>query len=159
MVFDKYFCVFPVCKCNFNFTWQLHNAMFLFEQEFHKSSRARSSSMIPAPAYSPPEDSFKDDVAITVEKTMKKYLDNLMRFLEGISSRLSQLELYCYNLDKSIGEMRHDLVRDHGEADLKLKSLKKHLQEVSSICLPYFLCHAPISVSLSLSLSLFPSFL
>ncbi|KAA8526383.1 hypothetical protein F0562_008414 [Nyssa sinensis] len=56
--------------------------------------------------------------------------DNLMRFLEGISSRLSQLELYCYNLDKSIGEMRSDLVRDHGEADSKLKSLEKHVQEV-----------------------------
>ncbi|XVF01993.1 hypothetical protein REPUB_Repub04eG0137900 [Reevesia pubescens] len=66
----------------------------------------------------------------TVEKTMKKYADNLMRFLEGISSRLSQLELYCYNLDKSIGEMRSDLVRDHGDADSKLKFIEKHLQEV-----------------------------
>lgn len=66
----------------------------------------------------------------TVERTMKKYADNLMRFLEGISSRLSQLELYCYNLDKSIGEMRSDLGRDHGDSDAKLKSLEKHLQEV-----------------------------
>ncbi|XLS55021.1 hypothetical protein HN51_004776 [Arachis hypogaea] len=60
---------------------------------------------------------------------MKKYADNLMRFLEGISSRLSQLELYCYNLNKSIGEMRSDLNRDHGGQDLKLKALEKHLQE------------------------------
>ncbi|KAE9456119.1 hypothetical protein C3L33_11995, partial [Rhododendron williamsianum] len=51
-------------------------------------------------------------------------------FGKGLSSRLSQLELYCYNLDKSIGEMHSDLVRDHGEADLKLKSLEKHMQEV-----------------------------
>ncbi|XAR55505.1 Non-specific serine/threonine protein kinase [Bertholletia excelsa] len=98
-------------------------------KEFHKSRMARSS-MFPTPAYSPPEESFHQDVISTVEKTMKKYADNLMRFLEGISSRLSQLELYCYNLDKSIGEMRSDLVRDHGEADLKLKSLDKHIQEV-----------------------------
>ncbi|KAL6975834.1 hypothetical protein U1Q18_024630 [Sarracenia purpurea var. burkii] len=98
-------------------------------KEFHKSRMARSS-MFPAPAYGPPEDSLNQDVISTVEKTMKKYADNLMRFLEGLSSRLSQLELYCYNLDKSIGEMRSDLVRDHGEADLKLKSLEKHLQEV-----------------------------
>ncbi|KAI8006367.1 hypothetical protein LOK49_LG07G02222 [Camellia lanceoleosa] len=69
-------------------------------------------------------------MATTVEKTMKKYADNLMRFLEGISSRLSQLELYCYNLDKSIGEICFDLVHDHGEADSKLKSLEKRLQEV-----------------------------
>lgn len=69
---------------------------------------------------------------------MKKYADNLMRFLEGISSRLSQLELYCYNLDKTIGEMRSDLVRDHVDADLKLKSIEKHLQEVSTTEHPTF---------------------
>ncbi|KAF7822987.1 trithorax group protein osa [Senna tora] len=98
-------------------------------KDFHKSRMARAS-VVPASAYNPPEDSYSQDVIATVEKSMKKYADNLMRFLEGISSRLSQLELYCYNLDKSIGEMRSDLNRDHGEADFKLKSLDKHLQEV-----------------------------
>lgn len=81
--------------------------------------------------YGQQEDSLHQEMISTVEKTMKKYADNLMRFLEGISSRLSQLELYCYNLDKSIGEMRSDLIRDNGEAESKLKSLDKHLQEVS----------------------------
>ncbi|KAK9922464.1 hypothetical protein M0R45_030928 [Rubus argutus] len=98
-------------------------------QDFHKSRIARSP-MYSSAAYGQPEDSLNQDVIATVEKSMKKYADNLMRFLEGISSRLSQLELYCYNLDKSIGEMRSDLNRDHGEADSKLKSLEKHLQEV-----------------------------
>ncbi|XP_059301339.1 uncharacterized protein LOC132053365 isoform X1 [Lycium ferocissimum] len=100
-------------------------------KEFHKSRMTRSS-MLPASTYGgpPEESSFNQDMITTVEKTMKKYADNLMRFLEGISSRLSQLELYCYNLDKSIGEMRSDLVRDHGEADSKLKALEKHVQEV-----------------------------
>ncbi|KAG8364723.1 hypothetical protein BUALT_Bualt18G0028400 [Buddleja alternifolia] len=89
------------------------------------------SPVFPAATYSPPEESsFHQDVISTVENTMKKYTDNLMRFLEGISSRLSQLELYCYNLDKSIGEMRSDLVRDHGESESKLKTLEKHIQEV-----------------------------
>ena len=103
--------------------------LLYFEQEFHKSRMARSS-VFPS-AYSPPEEFKNQEVISTVERTMKKHTDNLMRFLEGISSRLSQLELYCYNLDKSIGEMRSDLVRDHGEADSKLKSLEKHVQEVS----------------------------
>lgn len=89
------------------------------------------TSLFPTTAYNPPEDSLSQDVTVTVEKSMKKYADNLMRFLEGISSRLSQLELYCYNLDKSIGEMRSDLNRDHAEQDSKLKSLEKHVQEVS----------------------------
>ncbi|KAL2474629.1 Protein of unknown function (DUF1421) [Abeliophyllum distichum] len=98
-------------------------------KEFHKNRVARSSGF--PTTYSPPEESsFNQDVISTVDKTMKKYSDNLMRFLEGISSRLSQLELYCYNLDKSIGEMRSELVRDHGEAETKLKFLEKHVQEV-----------------------------
>ncbi|KAG5551916.1 hypothetical protein RHGRI_010132 [Rhododendron griersonianum] len=108
------------------FEFEMWQHFFL---EFHKSRMARSS-IFPASAYGPPEDSFNQDVISSVEKTMKKHTDNLMRFLEGLSSRLSQLELYCYNLDKSIGEMHSDLVRDHGEADLKLKSLEKHMQEV-----------------------------
>ena len=104
-------------------------ALSHFVQDFQKSRISRTA-MFPS-VYNQPEDSFSQDVIATVEKSMKKYTDNLMRFLEGISSRLSQLELYCYNLDKSIGEMRSELGRDHGEADSKLKSLEKHLQEVS----------------------------
>ncbi|CAL0303895.1 unnamed protein product [Lupinus luteus] len=98
-------------------------------KDFHKSRMTRTS-VFPGHAYNPPEDSLHQDVIATVDKSMKKYADNLMRFLEGISSRLSQLELYCYNLEKSIGEMRSDLNRDHGEQDSKLKSLEKHIQEV-----------------------------
>ncbi|XP_065876617.1 uncharacterized protein [Euphorbia lathyris] len=98
-------------------------------KDFQKTRMARSSAY-PASSYNQPEDSFNPDVISIVERTMKKHNDNLMRFLEGISSRLSQLELHCYNLDKSIGEMRSDLGRDHGEADTKLKTLEKHIQEV-----------------------------
>ncbi|OVA07771.1 Protein of unknown function DUF1421 [Macleaya cordata] len=76
------------------------------------------------------EESVNQDLIATVERTMKKYADNLLRFLEGISARLQQLELYCYNLEKSIEEMRSDLTRENIEADSKLRSLEKHLQEV-----------------------------
>ncbi|KAI4378320.1 hypothetical protein MLD38_015811 [Melastoma candidum] len=98
-------------------------------KDFNKSRLSRPT-VYSAPAYSQPEDAFAQDLIATVEMTMKKYTDNLMRFLEGISSRMSQLELYCYNLDKSIGEMRSELTQDHGDADAKLKSMEKHLQEV-----------------------------
>ncbi|KAI3795320.1 hypothetical protein L1987_37971 [Smallanthus sonchifolius] len=99
-------------------------------KEFNKSRMARTS-VFPNSSYSPPDDSGNQEVIImAVERSMKKHTDNVMRFLEGLSSRLSQLELYCYNLDKSIGEMRSDLTRDHGESDAKLKFLEKHLQEV-----------------------------
>ncbi|KAL2328217.1 hypothetical protein Fmac_021644 [Flemingia macrophylla] len=100
------------------------------DPDFHKPRMGRTPLFPPTSAYNPPEESLGQDVIVTVEKSMKKYADNLMRFLEGISSRLSQLELYCYNLDKSIGEMKSDLNRDHAEQDSRLKSLEKHLQEV-----------------------------
>lgn len=70
----------------------------------------------------------KEDVLSAVEKCMKKYADNLLRSLEGITSRLSQLEIYCYKLERSIGELRSDVLRD--ETDHRLKSLEKHLHEV-----------------------------
>ena len=73
----------------------------------------------------------KDDVLSAVEKCMKKYADNLLRSLEGITSRLSQLEIYCYKLERSIGELRSDVLRD--ETDHRLKSLEKHLHEVSKL--------------------------
>ncbi|XP_043702894.1 ataxin-2 homolog [Telopea speciosissima] len=93
-----------------------------------KEGKTGRSSLLNA--YNHQEESLNQDLISTVENTMKKYADNLLRFLEGISSRLSQLELYCYNLDKSVGEMRSDLVGKHSEADSKLRSLEKHLQEV-----------------------------
>lgn len=113
--------------------------MLLFLQDFHKNKLVRPVTYAP-PSCSQPEDSLIQDLVSTVEKSMKRNADSIMRFLEGISSRLSQLELYCYNLDKSIGEMRSELTRDHDEADVKLKSLEKHVQEVSCFRKYNFVC-------------------
>ncbi|KAG8077959.1 hypothetical protein GUJ93_ZPchr0007g5449 [Zizania palustris] len=70
----------------------------------------------------------KEDVLFAVEKCMEKYADNLLQSLEGITSRLSQLEIYCYKHERSIGELRGDVLRD--ETDERLRSLEKHLHEV-----------------------------
>ncbi|KAK1325866.1 hypothetical protein QJS10_CPA01g02019 [Acorus calamus] len=80
--------------------------------------------------YSQPEESCNPDVIAAVEKCMKKYADNLMRYLEGISGRLSQLEVYCHNLERSIADYRSDISHNQDEVDLKFRSLEKHLQEV-----------------------------
>ncbi|XP_071698810.1 uncharacterized protein [Rutidosis leptorrhynchoides] len=99
------------------------------QQEYNKSRMSRPSGF--HTSYSLRDDSGSQDVIIdSVERSMKKHTENIMRFLEGLSSRLSQLELYCYNVDKSIGEIRSDLARDHGESEAKLKFLEKHVQEV-----------------------------
>lgn len=94
-------------------------------KDLHES-RVRSPS---ADVYAQPEEFFREDIIYAVEKCMKKYADNLTMHLEGISGRLTQLELYCYKLERSIGEFHTDIIREQSEADLKLKSLVKHLHE------------------------------
>ncbi|XP_062221716.1 altered inheritance of mitochondria protein 3-like [Phragmites australis] len=93
------------------------------DKDFHDSRLGR-----PFVKVSEQESYGKEDVLSAVEKCMKKYADNLLRSLEGITSRLSQLEIYCYKLERSIGELRSDVLRD--ETDQRLKSLEKHLHEV-----------------------------
>ncbi|XP_074569005.1 uncharacterized protein LOC141825526 [Curcuma longa] len=76
------------------------------------------------------EDYSMEGVLSSVEKCMKKYVDNLHRSLEGVSGRLTQLELVCYKLERTVGELRADFMQDQGEKDMKFKSFEKHLQEV-----------------------------
>jgi hypothetical protein len=108
-----------------------HSDSAIGSKDFRQTRLARPTGF-PTSTYSQPDDSYNHDMDFTsiVERITKKHSENVLRFLEGLSSRLSQLELYCYNLDKSIGEMRNDLVRDHEEGDSKLKAIEKHLQEV-----------------------------
>uniref|UniRef100_A0ACD5VKU0 Uncharacterized protein n=1 Tax=Avena sativa TaxID=4498 RepID=A0ACD5VKU0_AVESA len=93
------------------------------DKDFHESRFGR-----PSVSVYEQESYVKEDVLSAVERCMKKYADNLLRSLEGITSRLSQLEIYCYKLERSIGDLRSDMLR--GETDLRLKSLEKHLHEV-----------------------------
>ncbi|KAG6488081.1 hypothetical protein ZIOFF_056839 [Zingiber officinale] len=78
------------------------------------------------------EDYSREGVLPSVEKCMKKYADNLLRSLDGICGRLSQLEIVCYKLERSVGELRADFTHDQNEKDVKFKFLEKHLQEVSA---------------------------
>ena len=61
---------------------------------------------------------------------MKKQADNLVNSLDVISGRMSQLELYCYKLERSIGELRSDVMDYHSEANLNFRGLDKNVKEV-----------------------------
>lgn len=75
----------------------------------------------------------KEIVTEAIENCMKKQADNLLNSLEVISGRLSQLELYCYKLERSIGELRSDVMDYHGEASLNFRCLEKHVKEVCPV--------------------------
>ncbi|KAK8937671.1 hypothetical protein KSP40_PGU006664 [Platanthera guangdongensis] len=96
------------------------------DKDLHENRVGRPLANI----YGQQEEFSREDVVSAVDKCMKKYADNLTRNLEGISGRLTQLELYCFKLERSIGEFRSDMIREQSEEDLKLASLEKHVHEV-----------------------------
>jgi hypothetical protein len=75
----------------------------------------------------------KKTVTEAIEDCMKKQADNLLQSLDVISGRLSQLELYCYKLERSIGELRSDVMDYHGEANLNFSCLEKNVIEVCPV--------------------------
>ncbi|KAL6848660.1 hypothetical protein ACP4OV_021243 [Aristida adscensionis] len=72
----------------------------------------------------------KEIVTEAIENCMKKQADNLLQSLEVISGRLSQLELYCYKLERSIGELRSDVMDYHAEANGNFQCLEKNVKQV-----------------------------
>eukprot|EP00249_Psilotum_nudum_P015208 c25215_g1_i2 orf=257-2173(-) len=69
-------------------------------------------------------------VVSAVENTMKKYADNLLRVLEGITGQLSQLEVTTHALEHLLVELKATVGNNYGEADGKLRVLNNHLLEV-----------------------------
>ncbi len=69
-------------------------------------------------------------VVATVERTMKKYADNLLHVLEGMSGRLSQLEFNSQHIEYTVGELKVESADNHGAADGKLRSLENMIREV-----------------------------
>lgn len=74
----------------------------------------------------------KDAVMAAVEECMRKQADALLHSLDGIGGRLSQLELYCYKLERSIGELRSDVMDYHGESTANFRCIDKNIRQVIS---------------------------
>lgn len=78
----------------------------------------------------------KDAVMAAVEECMRKQADALLHSLDGIGGRLSQLELYCYKLERSIGELRSDVMDYHGESTANFRCIDKNIRQVRALLLP-----------------------
>ena len=68
-----------------------------------------------------------------VDRTMKKYADNLLHALEGVSSKLAQLEGRTHHLEYSVGELKLTIGNYNGSTDGKLRQFENTLREVSFI--------------------------
>ncbi|KAG8067310.1 hypothetical protein GUJ93_ZPchr0005g14321 [Zizania palustris] len=67
-----------------------------------------------------------------IDRTMKKYADNLLHALEGVSSRLSQLEGRTHHLEDSVGELKLTIGNFNGSTDGKLRQFENTLHEVQA---------------------------
>lgn len=65
-----------------------------------------------------------------IDHTVKKYADNLLHAVEGVSARLSQLETRNRQIDNSIDELKLSVGNNHGVTDGKLRQLENILREV-----------------------------
>ncbi|GJN18102.1 hypothetical protein PR202_gb05227 [Eleusine coracana subsp. coracana] len=86
--------------------------------------------MVRTLVYTQPESYPKDAVVAAVEECMRRQAEGLLHSLDGIGGRLSQLELYCYKLERSIGELRSDVMDYHSEATVNFRCIEKNLRQV-----------------------------
>ncbi|CAM0879766.1 unnamed protein product [Alopecurus aequalis] len=67
-----------------------------------------------------------------IDRTMKKYSDNLLHALDGVSSRLSQLEGRTHHLENSVDDFKLTIGNYNGSTDGKLRQLENMLREVQA---------------------------
>jgi len=87
-----------------------------------------------APSYDlnvrPDKDAVEASTVAAVERTMKKYADNLLRVLEGMSGRLTQLESNSSRMEHSVDKIKVEAADNFGATDGKLRSLENMIREV-----------------------------
>ncbi|XP_010908580.1 uncharacterized protein [Elaeis guineensis] len=67
-----------------------------------------------------------------IDHTVKKYADNLLHTLEGVSSRLTQLESRTHHLESSVDELKVTTGNSSGTTDGKLRQLENILRGVQT---------------------------
>ncbi|XP_057992755.1 uncharacterized protein LOC110646738 isoform X2 [Hevea brasiliensis] len=80
------------------------------------------------------KDQNASDVAIVsvIDKSMKKYADNLVHILEGVSAQLTQLESRTFRLENSVDDLKLSVGNNHGITDGKMRHLENILREVQT---------------------------
>lgn len=85
------------------------------------------------------KDACDTNILIEFDRTVKKYADNLMHALEGVSSRLSQLEGKTHTLESALDDMKLTISIHNGSSDGKLKQLENIMREVTSFLILCFI--------------------
>ncbi|XVF58016.1 hypothetical protein PTKIN_Ptkin07bG0028500 [Pterospermum kingtungense] len=75
---------------------------------------------------------FDMSIVVEIDRTMKKYSDNLMHMIEGVSNRLTQLESRTRRLESSVDDLKVSVGNYHGSMDGKMRQLENILTEVQT---------------------------
>ncbi|KAG8384856.1 hypothetical protein BUALT_Bualt04G0161900 [Buddleja alternifolia] len=67
-----------------------------------------------------------------IDRTMKKYVDDLMHAMDSMSARLSQLETRARSLENSVDDLKVSVENNHGKTDGKMRLLENILREVQT---------------------------
>ncbi|CAM8902035.1 unnamed protein product [Rhodiola kirilowii] len=73
-----------------------------------------------------------ESILSEIDRTMKKYADDLLHALEGVSARLTQLETRTRNLENSVDDIKVSVGNNHGSTDGKMRQLENILREVQT---------------------------
>ncbi|CAA7397587.1 unnamed protein product [Spirodela intermedia] len=77
-------------------------------------------------------DSYDTVTVAEVDSTVKKYADILLHAVEGVSSRLSQLESRTHKFENALDELKLSIGSTYGTTDGKLRHLDNVLREVQT---------------------------
>lgn len=73
---------------------------------------------------------FDSTLVSEIDHTMKKYTDNLLHALDGVSARISQLETRTRQIENSVDDLKLSVGNNFGGTDGKLRQLENILREV-----------------------------
>ncbi|KAL3813812.1 hypothetical protein ACJIZ3_015080 [Penstemon smallii] len=98
------------------------------------ASLIRNYSSIDAdePAKKPANASPDVSLISEIDRIMKKYMDNLVHAVDGVSARLSQLETRSRKLECLVDDLKVTIENNHGSTDGKMRNLENILREVQS---------------------------
>ncbi|URE09076.1 hypothetical protein MUK42_03984 [Musa troglodytarum] len=101
-------------------SFNLQNAGILEPHEPTKASHQKEKS------------SYDVAMVAEIDTTVKRYADNLMNALEGVNSRLLQLENQTHHLENSVDELKVAIGNNNGSTDGRLRQFENILREVQS---------------------------
>lgn len=75
--------------------------------------------------------SISTTIMCEIDRTMRKHADTLLRVMEGVSARLTQLETRTHVLGNLVDALKVSVDKSHGSTHGKMRQLENILVEVS----------------------------